>query len=64
MSIKNVDIRIDLNENKEKVIKLKTSEICMKGFRIDLNKKMVRGVPHRNQRDSRKFCYVDTCDSL
>lgn len=55
---------LDLNENKEKVINVKKSEICMQGFRIDSNKKTVRGVPHRNQDDCRRFCYIDTCDIL
>jgi len=55
---------LDLNDGKKKLMKLKKDEICIQGFRIDLNGKMVRGVPHRNQGDCHRFCYADTCDSL
>ena len=55
---------LDLNDKKKKVMKLKKDEICIQGFRIDLNGKMVRGVPHRNHDYCHRFCYVDTCDSL
>jgi len=53
-----------LNDRQKKIMKLKKDEICIQGFRIDLNGKMVRGVPHRNQEYCHRFCYVDTCDSL
>ena len=55
---------LDLNDGKKKVMKLKEDEICIQGFRIDLNGKMVRAVPHRNQDDCHRFCYADTCDCL
>ena len=55
---------LDLIDKKKKVIKLKGREICMEGFRIDLNGKMVRGVPHRDQEDCYRFCYKDICESF
>ena len=65
MSIQELEIGVlDLNDRKKKIMKLKKDEICIQGFRIDLNGKMVRGVPHRNQEYCHRFCYVDTCDSL
>jgi len=65
MLIQEVEMGIlDLNDGKKKVIKLKEDEICTQGFRIDLNGKIARGVPHRNQSDCHRFCYTDTCDSL
>jgi len=55
---------LDLNDGSKKVIKLKKDEICLQGFRIDMDEKIVRGVPHRNKDDCHRFCYADTCDSL
>ena len=46
---------LDLNDGKKKVMKLKKDEICIQGFRIDLNGKMVRGVPHRNKMTATDF---------
>jgi ATP phosphoribosyltransferase regulatory subunit HisZ len=51
---------VDLKNGKKKVIKLKEDEICTQGFRIDLNGKIARGVPHKNQNDCHRFCYADT----
>jgi hypothetical protein len=55
---------LDLKDKKKKIVKLKEDEICWRGFRIDLDGKIVRGVPRRNQGDCYRFCYKDTCDSL
>ncbi len=55
---------LDLNDGKKKVIKLREDEICTQGFRIDLDGKIVRGVPHRNKGDCHRFCYMDTCDYI
>jgi hypothetical protein len=54
---------LDLNDGKKKVVKLRVNEICMQGFRIDLNGKLARGVPHRNQEDCYRFCCANTCNS-
>jgi hypothetical protein len=65
MLIQEIELGVlDLNDKKKKVMKLKEDEICMQGFRIDLDGKMVKGVPHKNQDDCIKFCYKDLCDSL
>ena len=55
---------VNLGNKQKKLIKLKENEICLQGFRIDLEGKIVRGVPHRDQDDCKKFCYRDTCDNL
>jgi hypothetical protein len=55
---------LDLNDGKKKVMKLREEEICTQGFRIDLDGKIVRGVPHRTQVDCHRFCYTDTCDYI
>ena len=55
---------VDLNNGKKKVIQLREEEVCTQGFRIDLDGKVVRGVPHRNQGDCHRFCYTDTCDYI
>ncbi|UCC58511.1 MAG: hypothetical protein JSW14_00885 [Candidatus Bathyarchaeum sp.] len=65
MLVQEVEMGIlDLNDGKKKVIKLREDEVCTQGYRIDLNGKIVRGVPHRKQEDCHRFCYTDTCDSL
>jgi hypothetical protein len=65
MLIQEVEMGIvDLNDGEKKVVKVRGDKICMQGFRIDLNGKVVRGVPHRNRDDCHRFCYTDTCDSL
>ena len=55
---------LDLKNGKKTVIKLKEDKICTQGFRIDLNGKIARGVPHKNQNDCHRFCYADTCDCI
>jgi len=55
---------LDLIEKKKKILGLKRDEICIQGFRIDLDGKIVKGVPHRNHGDCHRFCYIDTCDFL
>jgi len=55
---------LDLKNGKKTVIKLKEDEICMQGFRIDLDGKLARGVPHKNQNDCHRFCYAATCDCI
>ena len=65
MLIQEVELGVfDLIEKKKKTLRLKMSEICMQGFRIDLDGKIVKGVPHRNHGDCHRFCYKETCDSL
>ena len=55
---------LDLKNGKKMAIKLGEDEICMQGFRIDLDGKIARGVPHKNQNDCHRFCYADTCDFI
>jgi hypothetical protein len=55
---------VDLKNGKQTVLKLKQSEICTQGFRLDLNGKIARGVPHKNQNDCHRFCYAATCDFI
>jgi hypothetical protein len=55
---------LDLKNGKKMVIKVKESEICTQGFRLDLNGKLARGVPHKKQHDCHRFCYADTCDQI
>jgi hypothetical protein len=55
---------LDLKTGKKMVIKVKESEICTQGFRLDLNGKLARGVPHKNQQDCHRFCYAATCDRI
>jgi hypothetical protein len=55
---------IDLIDKKKKVVKLKESQVCLQGFRIDFEGNIEKGVPHRNQKDCIRFCFKDTCVSL
>ena len=65
MLIQEIELGVlDLNDKKKKIMKLKEDEICMQGFRIALDGKIVKGVPHRNQDDCYRFCYRNTCDYL